>query len=283
MLCEKYYLPYHESTKKFSFEEKIVKFSNFLISFFIGFLDFLSFAGGTLNAFFKSLSNPKLFRPIAIAYHVEQAGLKALPIISITSLLIGVVIAFQGAVQLEKFGANIFISELVFISATRELAPLLSAIVIAGRSASAYSAEIGVMKITDEVDAMKTMGFNPWNFLVLPRVCALVITMPLLVVFADMVCVFGGMIVAQSVLDVSFFEFISRIHDSLLVNHFLIGLIKAPFFGYIISIIGCYRGFQITKSTESVGKFTTISVVNAIFWVIAFDAIFSIFLTKLGL
>lgn len=242
---------------------------------------FFSFIGGVSKAFLHIVINPLSWRFKATLFHMEKNGLNAIPIITLTSLLIGVVIAFQGAVQLQKFGANIFIVEMIGISATRELAPLIVAIVIAGRSASAYTAELGVMKITQEVDAMRTLGFSPWDFLILPRVIALIVVLPLLVIFADMVSVFGGMIVAKTQLDISFFEFINRFKQTVPLKQIIIGLIKAPIFGWIIATIGCFRGFEIDSSTQSVGKYTTISVVNAIFWVIAFDAFASVFLTRL--
>ena len=246
-------------------------------------VNFFSFVGGLTEAVGILALKPQNIRFKAISYHLENSGLKALPIILLTSFLIGVVIAFQGAVQLEKFGANIFIVEMVTISVTRELAPLITAIVIAGRSASAYTAEIGVMKITEEIDAMKTMGFSVWNFLIIPRVFALMISLPLIVFFADVVSIFGGMVVAALQLGISFEEFMNRMQESVEIKHVVIGLIKAPIFGWIIAVIGCFRGFQISSSTESVGKDTTISVVNAIFWVIAMDAVISVFLTELGL
>ncbi len=246
-------------------------------------INFFSFVGGLTEAVGILALKPKKIRFKSTFYHIENSGLKALPIILLTSFLIGVVIAFQGAVQLEKFGANIFIVEMVSISVTRELAPLITAIVIAGRSASAYAAEIGVMKITEEIDAMKTMGFSEWNFLVVPRVFALMISLPLVVFFADIVSIFGGMVVASVQLGISFEEFALRMQESVEIKHVVIGLIKAPIFGWIIAVIGCFRGFQISSSTESVGKYTTISVVNAIFWVIAMDAIISVFLTEMGL
>ncbi len=246
-------------------------------------LSFFSFLGGVSFALFKTIVNPLSWRFSATMFHIQKNGLNALPIIALTSLLIGVVMAFQGAVQLEKFGANIFIVEMVGIACTRELAPLIAAIVIAGRSASAYTAELGVMKITEEVDAMKTMGFSPWEFLILPRVVALIISLPLLVIFADFVSVLGGMAVAKSQLGISFVEFANRFKETVELKHIIIGIIKAPIFGWIIATIGCFRGFEIDSSTQSVGKYTTISVVNAIFWVIAFDALVSIFLTELGL
>ena len=244
---------------------------------------FFSFTGELAHFVIASLLKPTHIRLKAMLYHIENSGAGAIPIILLTSFLIGIVIAYQGATQLEKFGANIFIVEMVTISAVRELAPLLTAIVVAGRSSSAYTAQIGVMKITDEVDAMSSMGFSPWHFLVIPRLFALVISLPLLVFFADIVSVFGGMVIASTKLDVSFIEFIDRIKETVALKHLIIGLIKAPIFGCIIATIGCFRGFQIDSSTESVGKYTTISVVNAIFWVIAMDAIISVLLTEIGL
>lgn len=244
---------------------------------------FFSFTGELAHHTSASLLNPFSIRLKAMLYHVENSGAGAIPIILLTSFLIGIVIAYQGATQLEKFGANIFIVEMVTISAVRELAPLLTAIVVAGRSASAYTAQIGVMKITDEIDAMRSMGFSPWDFLVIPRLFALIIALPLLVFFADVVSIFGGMVIASSRLDISFVEFIDRIKDTVELKHLIIGLVKAPIFGAIIATIGCFRGFQIDSSTESVGKYTTISVVNAIFWVIAMDAIISVLLTELEL
>lgn len=246
-------------------------------------INFFSFVGGLTGAVGKLILQPHKVRFQATLYHIENSGLKALPIILLTSFLIGIVIAFQGAVQLEKFGANIFIVEMVSISVTRELAPLITAIVIAGRSASAFSAQIGVMKITEEIDAMKTMGFSIWNFLIIPRVFALMISLPLLVFFADIISIFGGMVVAWLQLGVSFEEFALRMQESVEIKHVIIGLVKAPIFGWIISVIGCFRGFQISSSTESVGKYTTVSVVNAIFWVIAMDALISVFLTEMDL
>ena len=244
---------------------------------------FFSFTGELFHFILKAFLNPLTIRVKATLYHIENSGAGAIPIIFLTSFLIGIVIAYQGATQLEKFGANIFIVEMVTISAVRELAPLLTAIVVAGRSASAYTAQIGVMKITDEVDAMRSMGFSPWDFLVLPRLFALLISLPLLVFFADIVSTFGGMVIASTKLGVSFEEFIDRIQETVALKHFIIGLVKAPIFGAIIATIGCFRGFQIDSSTESVGKYTTISVVNAIFWVIAMDALISVLLTEMGL
>lgn len=244
---------------------------------------FLSFFGETSLVFFKSLLHPSTIRYRAIIKNIDEAGLQALPIVALTSFLIGIVITYQGAVQLEKFGANIFIVEMISISVTRELAPLITAIVVAGRTGSSYTAQLGVMKITEEMDAMRTMGFNPHHFLVVPRVLALVIALPLLVFFADIVGLLAGMLISEIHLQLSFAEFLHRLQNVLDVKQVWIGLIKAPFFAILIATVSCFRGFQVEKNSDSIGRYTTVSVVNAIFLVIACDALFSVILTELGI
>ncbi|QKF74279.1 lipid asymmetry ABC transporter MlaABCDEF, permease component MlaE [Aliarcobacter faecis] len=244
---------------------------------------FVTFIGEVFYFFIYSLKNPKKIRFTAMLKYIETSALNALLIVAITSFLVGVVIAYQGAVQLEKFGANIFIVEMISITMFREIAPLVTAIVIAGRSASSYTAEIGAMKITEEVDAMRTMNFEPILFLTLPRIFALGLSLPLLVFLADIIGIIGGMIIAYTSLDVSFVEFINRLYNEVALKHLLIGVFKAIFFGFIIAIIGSYRGFQVQSNTTSIGKYTTISVVNAIFVVIVIDAVFSVILTNMGI
>lgn len=244
---------------------------------------FFAFFGETSSVFIQSLLHPSTIRYQAIIKNIEESGVRAIPIIMLISFLIGVVITYQGAVQLEKFGANIFIVEMVSISVVRELAPLITAIVVAGRTGSSYTAQLGVMKITEEMDAMRTMGFNPFNFLVIPRILALMISLPLLVFVADMVGIAAGMLISEIHLQLSFSEFSNRLHNVLEVKQVWIGLIKAVFFAFLIAIVSCFRGFQVQKNTESIGRYTTISVVNAIFLVIACDAIFSVILTEMGI
>jgi phospholipid/cholesterol/gamma-HCH transport system permease protein len=246
-------------------------------------MDFLKFLGKVFYFFVYSLKNPKKMRLKAMFKYIDTSAVNALFIVGITSFLVGVVIAYQGAVQLEKFGANIFIVEMISITMFREIAPLITAVVIAGRSASSYTAEIGAMKITDEIDAMRTMNFEPTLFLTLPRIFALVISMPLLVFFADVIGIFGGMVIAYIDLNVTFLEFIHRIGQEVPLKHFSIGIFKSIFFGMAIALIGCYRGFQVQNNTTSIGQFTTLSVVNAIFVVIALNAIFSIIFTQIGI
>ena len=265
------------------FAVPVIKIGKNIMDSIQSFIFFLSFLGESCLQFYRVLLTPWKFRYKATAVHIQKSGALAIPIVALTSFLVGVVIAYQSAEQLAKFGANIFIVDMVSISMFREIAPLIAAIVIAGRSASSYTAEIGTMKITQEIDAMRSMGFEPIIFLVLPRIFALLIAMPLIVFFADIIGIIGGMIVAKANLGISYSEFILRARDVVAIKHVLIGLFKAPFFGLLIATIGCFRGFQVTGSTESIGRYTTVSVVNAIFWVIVCDALISVVLTEIGI
>ncbi|MDD4854810.1 MAG: ABC transporter permease, partial [Sulfuricurvum sp.] len=244
---------------------------------------FLDFLGEVFIVLLYSLRRPSIIRYRSISSHIVTAGFDALPIIAVSSFLIGVVVAFQSVVQLQKFGADILIVDMIGISLTRELAPLITAIVIAGRSGSAFTAQIGAMKMTQEIDAMKTMGFHPYLFLVWPRVIALMIILPLLIFFADIIGIFGGMVIANTQSHLSYTEFINRLQGALPIKHFIIGIVKGPFFAVLIALSGTYRGFQVSSNTESIGRYTTKSVVNAIFLVIACDALFSVLLTELKL
>jgi len=266
--------------RKEHFLEKIGKK---IVGFFHDIRDFLRFLGQTALAQLHLLMHPGKFRLKETVYHIYQSGFGALLIIGLTAFLVGMVIAYQGAVQLAKFGADIFIVDTVGISITRELGPMITAIVIAGRSGSAYTAEIGAMKITEEIAAMQTMGFDPYNFLVIPRIVALVIALPLLIFFADIVGIFGGMLASNLQLDITFHLFTERLYEVLEVKHYILGMIKGPVFAFIIAAIGCFRGFKVSHNTESIGLQTTASVVNSIFLVIAFDALFSVLYTELGL
>jgi phospholipid/cholesterol/gamma-HCH transport system permease protein len=245
--------------------------------------DFTTFLGQLSTSILHLFLKPKDIRFKEMVYHIQQSGFNALIIIGLTAFLVGMVIAYQGSVQLAKFGADIFIVDTVAISITRELGPMITAIVIAGRSGSAYTAEIGAMKITEEISAMRTMGFDPYYFLVIPRIFALMIALPLLIFFSDIVGIFGGMVASKMQLGISFTQFIDRLYEVLEVKHYILGMIKGPVFAFIIAAIGCFRGFQVSNNTESIGLHTTASVVNAIFLVIAFDALFSVLYTELGL
>ncbi|KXJ99634.1 MAG: putative ABC transporter permease [Nitrospira sp. OLB3] len=238
----------------------------------------LAFLGESAVALGRLVRRPARLRWRTGLHRLRLDGVNALPITGLLTFLIGVVIAYQGAEQLRKFGTNIFIVDLVGISLLREIAPLIAAILIAGRSGSAYAAQIGTMKVTEELDALKTLGLSPIELLVVPRVVALIVTLPLLTVYADILGVFGGMLIAANQLSVSFTAFLSRFEEAVALRHFLIGIAKAPFFALIIALVGCYQGFQIRGGVDDVGRHTTISVVQSIFLVIIFDAICSILL-----
>ena len=236
----------------------------------------LAFVGETTAASLSLLTHANRMRWRVLLYNLQVDGLNALPIVGLLSFLMGVVIAYQGAEQLKTFGANIFIVDLVGISLLREIAPLLTAILVAGRSGSAYAAQIGTMTVTEELDALRSLGISPMSLLVIPRALALVIALPLLTVFADAVGVFGGMLIALSQLGVTFTEFLNRFEYAIVLRHYLIGVSKTPVFAVIIALVGCYQGFQVFGGVDSVGRHTTISVVQAIFLVIVTDAFFSI-------
>ena len=241
-----------------------------------GFREMLAFVGESALVFLRVLIQPRRLRWRAVLHNLQTAGVAALPITGLLSFLMGVVIAYQGADQLQRFGANIFIVDLVSLSMLRELSPLLTAIIVAGRSGSAYAAQIGTMKVTEEVDALRTIGIGPQELLVLPKILALMIALPLLTVYADVTGVFGGMLMARAQLDVSFELFFDRLDDAIRLSSFLTGIAKAPVFAAIIVLVGCFQGFKVSGSADSVGRHTTISVVQSIFLVIVADALFSI-------
>jgi len=248
-----------------------------------GFSGMLAFIGESAIVFLRSLAQPQRIRWRPILHNLQTAGFEALPITGLLSFLMGVVIAYQGADQLQRFGANIFIADLVGLSMLRELSPLLTAIIVAGRSGSAYAAQIGTMKISEEIDALRTIGVVPQELLVQPKILALVIALPLLTVYADVAGVLGGMIMASNMLDISFSVFLDRLGEALSLSSFLTGVVKAPVFAVIIALVGCYQGFQVSGSADSVGRQTTVSVVQSIFLVIVADALFSIIFNWLDL
>ncbi|HET7006351.1 MAG TPA: MlaE family lipid ABC transporter permease subunit [Candidatus Binatia bacterium] len=243
----------------------------------------LSFIGEAATASVSLLTRAQRMRWRVLLYDLQIDGLNGMPIIGLLSFLMGVVIAYQGSEQLKTFGANIFIVDLVGISLVREIAPLLTAILVAGRSGSAYTAQIGTMTVTEELDALRSLGISPMSLLVVPRAIALIIALPLLTVFADAVGVFGGMLIALSQLGITFTEFLNRFEYAIVLRHYLIGLGKTPVFAAIIALVGCYQGFQVSGGVDSVGRHTTISVVQAIFLVIVTDAFFSILFSWWGL
>lgn len=246
-------------------------------------INIVGFLGEVVTTLVRSIFNPKRFRLTALFYHLEHVGIRGIPIIALLSFLIGMVLAYMGAQQLQKFGAQVFVIQLVQISVLRELGILLTAIVIAGRSGSAFTAQIGAMISNEEIYAMKTSGLNPVDTLVIPRVLALLIMLPILGFIADIMGLLGGALMVWQTLDISLHGFVVRLHQTLNIWDFYVGMIKAPFFAIIIATIGCFQGLQVTGSAESVGRLTTTSVIESIFAVIVIDAGFAIFFATIGI
>jgi len=243
----------------------------------------LSFIGESALAFGACVAHPAKWRWRPILFNIRSAGFDALPIVGLLSFLLGIVVAYQGADQLRQYGANIFVADLVGLSMLREFAPLITAIIVAGRSGSAYAAQIGTMAVTEEIDAMHTIGIAPMELLVLPKVIALVIALPLLTVFADVLGVAGGMIMARVQLGVGYVEFLERFTKAVSTTAYLVGIGKAPVFAFIIVMVGCFQGFRTKGGADSVGRQTTRSVVQSIFLVIVADALFSVAFSALDL
>ena len=243
----------------------------------------LSFIGECAIALAGCVANPARLRWRAVLYNIRSAGFDALPVVALLSFLLGVVIAYQGAEQLRRYGANIFVADLIGLSMLREFAPLIVAIIIAGRSGSAYAAQIGTMAVTEEIDAMRTLGIAPLDVLVLPKLLALLVALPLLTVFADVVGVFGGMVMARAQLGVEYGDFLERFTKAVSVTSYLIGICKAPVFAAIIAVVGCHQGFLTKGGADGVGRRTTRSVVQSIVLVIIADALFSVAFSALRL
>jgi phospholipid/cholesterol/gamma-HCH transport system permease protein len=245
-------------------------------------LHLLSFQGQVVVRLIQTLARPNQLRLRSMIYHMQAAGVSALPIVGLLSFLLGVVTAYQGADQLARFGAQIFTVNVVGIGVLREMGALITAIVVAGRSASAFAAQIGTMKINEEIDAMRVIGLDPITVLVIPRVLALGIMFPFMVVFADALGILGGAIMATLSLDISFGQFLRQFQAEVPILHFWVGLSKAPLFAMAIAAIGCQQGLMVGQDAASVGVRTTAAVVQTIFFVIVIDAGMSIFVSILG-
>lgn len=243
----------------------------------------LAFYGMTIFAYAGILRRPRSLRLVSLVNQIEQSGLNAIPIVCLLSFLIGIVIAYVGADQLRRFGAEIFTVNLLGVIMMREIGVLLAAIMIAGRSGSAFTAQIGTMQVNEEIDAMRTIGLDPMDVLVLPRINGLLISLPILAFLSDFAGLLGGAMMATAVLDVTFVQFVQQLETVLTVDHFFVGMVKAPVFAFIIAIVGCYEGLRVSGSAESVGRMTTRSVVTSIFLVIIADAIFSIIFSAMGI
>ncbi len=247
-----------------------------------GFVSIIAFFGKLSLTAADVLLHPRRWRMQSTVYHIYRHGICAAPIIALMAFLISIVTGYQGAYQLQKFGADIFTVDLVAISLLREMGVLITAIMAAGRTGSAFAAQIGVMQVNEEVDAMRSLGLDPFELLVLPRVIAMVIVLPLLTFLADIVGLIGAWVVAAALLDISWLQFITRLEMVVTPQVFFIGLAKAPVFGLLIALVGCHRGMLVRASADEVGRQTTLAVVQSIFIVLVFDAIFSVFFTWMG-
>jgi phospholipid/cholesterol/gamma-HCH transport system permease protein len=245
-------------------------------------LGLLGFMGATTIAFGSIIRHPSRFRFNATVHRFEVVGVSALGIIGLMSFLIGIVIAQQGAVQLRQFGAEVFTINLVGRITLRELGVLMTAIMVAGRSGSAFAAQLGTMKLTEEVDAMRTIGVSPMESLVVPRTLAVVLLMPLLGFYSSLIAIMGGGLLCWLQLDIPWVTFMQRIREVVPITDLYVGLVKAPVFGAIIAIAGCFQGMQVEGDAEQVGSRTTAAVVQAIFLVIVLDAFFAVFFTWIG-
>jgi phospholipid/cholesterol/gamma-HCH transport system permease protein len=244
--------------------------------------DMLEFFGAIVVAIGRLLRRPGRIRFVSLVSNIEQHGFNAMPIVGILLFLVGIVVAYQGVGQLRRFGAEIFAVDLVGISVLREMGVLISSIVIAGRSGSAFTAQIGTMQVNEEVDAIRTLGLDPLEVLVLPRLLALMIALPLLTFFANIMAILGGAFMATQTIDVTFAQFLELLRDAVSLTHFWVGMVKAPVFAFLIAMVGCFEGMRVRGSAESVGRLTTQSVVESLFLVIVFDAGFSVLFSYLG-
>jgi phospholipid/cholesterol/gamma-HCH transport system permease protein len=239
--------------------------------------------GALGSACFGVLRRPGSLRLKSLVYHLHQVGWQAIPIIALVTFLIGAIIAQQGIFHFRKFGAESYVVDLVGILVLREIGVLIVAIMVAGRSGSAYTAELGSMKMREEIDALTTMGLDPVEVLILPRIVALVLALPILAFIGSIAALYGGGLVAWFYGGMSPATYIARLHEAVSVTHFEVGMIKAPFMALVIGIVACSEGLRVKGSAESLGKQTTISVVKSIFLVIVLDGTFAVFFASIGM
>ena len=246
-----------------------------------GVIDHLSLFGELVMVAARAVVAPRRLRFRSIVRHVYETGVTDVPIVALIAFLISVIVAYIGAQQLRKFGGEIFVVDLVTVSVLRELGVLLTAIIIAGRSGSAFAAEIGVMKLNDEIDALRAIGMDPVEVLVLPRVLGLIIALPLLTVVADALGLAGGALLSWSLVDIPISQYVERVNESISSTTFWVGIVKAPVFAAVIALVGTLRGLQVRGSSRELGRLTTVAVVQAIFLVILFDAAFAVLFMEL--
>ena len=278
-ICE---VPARETKKDMGFRRMLERLGYAVEDYAKEILALIGFGGLALQTGIATLLNPKRIRWTATVHHMEQVGLDAVPLVLLLSFMVGAVVAFLGATVLREFGAEVFVVELVSISFLREFAVLLTAILLAGRTASAFTAQLGAMQSGEEIDAIRTLGLDPIELLVLPRLVALVLMLPLLTFLAMIAGLLGGLVVGAGNLGISPEMFVTRIHDTIELRHFWVGISKAPIFAVVIALIGCLEGFQVQGTAESVGERTTSSVVQTISLVILLDALAAMFFMEMN-
>ena len=243
----------------------------------------LAFLGRVFTTFGRAVTSLKRLRPISIARHIYDTGITAMPIAALIAFLISVIIAYMSAQQLRRFGAEIFVVDLVTIGVLREMGVLLTSIIVAGRSGSAFAAELGSMKLNEEVDALVAIGVDPYEALVLPRLIGLMIALPLLTIVADIIGLMGGALLCRYLLDIPITQYLTRVNEAITPTTFWVGLVKAPVFAMLIGMAGAYRGMQVQDSSRELGRLTTVAVVQSIFLVILADALFAVLFMEIGI
>jgi phospholipid/cholesterol/gamma-HCH transport system permease protein len=252
------------------------------IKVYADFKDLMTFLGDLIAALVHLASRPREVRWRDVLFTMRRTGAEGFPIVGLISFLIGLIIAFMSSLQLKQFGANIYVASLVSLAIVRELGPIMTAILVAGRSASAYAAEIGTMRVNDEVDALVTMGFDPIRFLAVPKLIATVLVLPILTLYADIFGIFGGLIVGVTGLDLTPYTYLQESRRTITLFYFLSSLLKALVFAFVIAWIGCQRGFQVRGGVEAVGAATTSAVVTSILLIVIVDSVFAVVLHYVG-
>ena len=276
-------VPEREGTAKYQVNTAFVDdFGGRVINVYAQFMAFITFFGETLLSVGRLVKGTSVFRRQDLFIFLHSNGPSSLSIVTLISVLMGMILAFVGAVQLQQFGASIYVASLVGLAMAREMAAMMTAIIMAGRTGAAYAAQLGSMQVNEEVDALKTMGVSPFDFLVLPRTLALVLMMPLLTVYANVMGILGGALVAMTMLDLSWSMYIEQMMATVPLKHFLIGLFKSLIFGVLVALSGCYMGMNSGRSASAVGLATTNAVVLGIVLIIVFDSLVTIVTTVLG-
>jgi phospholipid/cholesterol/gamma-HCH transport system permease protein len=281
------FLRFDSLFKKVSFEKKrrqgvFVRLGEKTFDIILDLKYAVSFIGAITLSLGYHLAHPKALRKEDTLDYMQKTGVDGLPIVALISFLMGLIMAFMSSVQLEQFGANIYVASLVSLSMTRELGPIMTAIIVAGRSGSAFAAEIGTMKISEEVDALFTMGFDPVGFLVIPKLIAALVMVPILTLFSDIFAIAGGLLVGVFMLDLTAGSYVSQTIATLTIFDVFWGVLKSAVFALLITWVGCLRGFQVSGGAASVGQATTSAVVSSIFLIILFDSVFSVVLRYTG-